>query len=199
MSFRRLKLPFDEYNWGGTIFNGTDVILVNSSAHYGQLVKVGNRFSKTEYTHVYPNPQMINEIYTVTEELTVFEIRKLRHHFTKRIWMMDGVFECIRWQTLNKEPQLKKAKLLPPVMCYNCMHEGNKFIPNQLKRYGMGLCRCCGNESAMLHHTRLGWPIDLRHKGFGFTMIGTGINWEINTEYYKRHFDMSIYKDYTGK
>src|SRR6266536_4832721 len=187
MSFRRLKMPFDEYNWSGAIVKGTDIILISSSSHYGQLVKVGNRYSKTEYTHVYPDGRMLDEIYSVTEELSLREIRKLRHHFTKRIWMLDGVFDCIEWQLLNKEPQPKKNKLLPPVMCYACMLEGNKYIPKPLSRYGMGLCRCCDNESVTLHYTRLGWPIDLRHRGFGFTVITTGQNWEMNKEYYKRN------------
>ena len=78
------------------------------------------------------------------------------------------------------------------------MSEGNKYIPKQLKKYGVGLCRCCGNGSIELHYTRQGWPIDLRHKGFGFTVITTGQNWERNKEYYKHHFDMSIYQDYKG-
>jgi hypothetical protein len=198
MSFRRLKLPFYEVNWGGVIFKGTDIILIGSSAHYGQLVKVGNQYTKTEYTHVYPDSNLTARIYEATEPLPLRTIRELRHHFTRRIWMLDGVFECIEWQILNKGPQPKKPKLLPPVMCYVCMSEGNKFIPKQLSKYGMGLCRCCRNESVTLHYTRLGWPIDLRHKGFGFTVITTGQNWEMNTEYYKRHFDMSIYADYKG-
>lgn len=198
MGFRRLKSLFDKVEWKGVVFKGTDVMLVNGSAHYGQIVKVGNQYSKTEYTHLYPDNSLMSTIYEATIPLSRREIIRLRHHFTQRIWMLDGVFECIDWQVLNKEPEPKKGKLLPPFMCYNCMLEGNKYIPKQIKIDGNGQCRCCGNKQTNFHATCRGWPIDLRHKGFVFTVISSGRNWEMNKEYYRRNFDMSIYSDYTG-
>lgn len=198
MCFRRLKSPFNEKVWGNVTFKGTDIILVGGMSH-DWIVKVGNQYTKTEYTHVYPNSDLFKEILAATNELSLKEIRKLRHHMTPRIWMCDGVFECIEWKILNKEPEPKKSKLLPPEICYACMLEGNIYIPKQLKIDGKGKCRCCGNDNINLHLTRRGWPVDLRHKGFGFTVIATGRNWAINKDYYRLHFDMSIYCDYDGK
>lgn len=198
MSFRIFKLTFHEEKWGGVVFKSTDVLLINGSAHYGQIIKVGDNYSKTEYTHVYPNTDLLKHIYEVTIPIPRKQLIKLRHHFTRRIWMLDGVFECINWQELNKEPLPPKCKLLPPEMCYSCLLEGNKYIPKQLGKGKWGTCRCCGNLKTKLFRTRLGWPCDLRHKGFGFTIIGEGVNYINNIQYYNSHFDMSIFKDYTG-
>jgi len=197
MKFRRLKL-FTQAKWGGILFKWPEVLLVDGHSHYGQIVKVGDQYRKTEYTHVRVDADLKKEIYEATEPLTLREIRKLRHHFTRRIWIRDGVFECINWQVLNKQPEPKHPKLLPPDICYDCMLEGDKYIPKQLKSNKIGLCRCCGETNIKLYPIRLGWPLDLRHKGFGFTVIGSGINWELNKERYKREFDMSIYSDYKG-
>ncbi len=199
MSFRRLKILSENVVFGGITFKWTDVLLVDGNSHPGQIVKVGNPISPTKYmTHYVDFRKELPNIYEITEPISIQEIRSLRHHMTRRIWMLDGVFECINWQELNKEPQPTKSKLLPAVICYDCMAEGNKYIPKQLKTHSVGLCRCCGNDNAKLHLTRLGWPIDLRHKGFGFTVIGTGRNYTMNKEYYKIHHDMSIYSDYQG-
>jgi hypothetical protein len=171
--------------------------LVNGSAHWGQLVKVGSRFSKTEYTHVYPNGPLLKHILDVTELVPRKELIKLRHHFTRRIWILDGVFECINWPDLQYEKEPKTPKLLPPEMCYRCLLEGNKYIPKQLSSTGFGICRCC-DTMKNLYETRVGWPCDLRHKGFGFTVICQGRNFTQNKQYYEKNFDMSIYTDYTG-
>lgn len=197
MSFRRLRSLFDKVEWGGVTFKGTDILLINGSSHYGQIVKVGNQYAKTEYTHVYPDHILMAVIWEATEPIPRKELIKLRHHFTRRIWMLDGVFECINWQILNKEPQPGKPKLLPPEMCYRCLLEGNKYIPKQLKSSGFGICRCCCTMKN-LYETRIGWPCDLRHRGFGFTVIGSGRNYTNNIGYYNANFDMSIYSDYTG-
>ena len=188
---------FCHVTWGGIQFKGTDVLLVQGMAHY-EIVKVGNHYSKTQYTHLYPSSELLKEIYAATEELSRKEIIKLRHHMTRRIWINDGVFECINWQNLQSETQPHWQKLLPPEMCFDCLKEGNKYIPLQLKTHKIGVCRCCGRENINLHRTRLGWPCDLRHKGFGFTCIMEGINYKMNAERYKRQFDMSIYADYNG-
>lgn len=197
MSFRRLKSMFSPVRWEGVSILGTDVLLINGAAHWGQVVKVGNRYRKTEYTHLFPTPELLRHIVEVTEPLTRKEIIRLRHHFTRRIWMLDGVFECIDWQKLRHEPEPSKPKLLPPEMCYRCLLEGNKYIPKQLKSSGFGICRCCFTMKN-LYPTRLGWPCDLRHKGFGFTVISRGINYTNNIKYYNANFDMSIYADYKG-
>lgn len=198
MSFLRLKNIFGEVTWGGITFRGTDIILVNSSAHYGQLVKVGTQYTKTEYTHVYYDHKLLNEIYDSCVQLSVAKIRRIRHHMTRRIWMLDGVFECIEWHILRNLPDPKKSKLLPPEVCFWCMKEGNKYVPKQVPTNGPGLCRCCGKERSNLYDIRYGWPLDLRHKGFGFTVIPSGNNFTRNKEYYKNYYDMSIYEDYNG-
>lgn len=197
MSFMRLKFG-SELHISDRILKFPDVLLVNSIAHYGMVVKVADAYSKTEYIHCQLDAERINLINDLTHPLSLQEIRRLRHHLTRRIWMLEGVFDCVNWQVLRKVPLPQKQKLLPAAMCYSCMSEGNKYIPKQLKMCGVGLCRCCGNPSTMLHPTRLAWPVDLRHKGFGFTVIGTGRNYTMNAEYYKHHFDMSIYNDYQG-
>lgn len=197
MRFRRLKSVFATVEWGGVTFKGIDILLVNGFAHYGQIVKVGNQYRKTEYTHVYPDRDLMRHIMEVTEPVSRKELIRLRHHFTRRIWMLDGVFECINWQVLNKEAEPHKPKLLPPEICYGCMLEGNKYIPKQLKSAGLGMCRSCFTVK-QLYPTRVGWPIDLRHKGFGFTIIGRGINYTNNIKYYASNFDMSIYANYKG-
>ncbi len=167
MSFRRLRSPLAVVEWGGVTFKGIDVLLISGMAHYAQIVKVGSRFSKTEYTHVCPDTPLMK------------------------------VFECINWPELQKEERPVKEKLLPPEICYRCLLEGNKYIPRQLKNSGFGICRCC-NTMKNLVPTRLGWPCDLRHKGFGFTVISRGNNFTINKKYYESHFDMSIYNDFVG-
>lgn len=197
MSFRRLRSPFAKVEWGGVTFKGTDILLINGLSHYGQIVKIGNRYAKTEYTHVYPDPVLVGVIWEATEPISRKEFINLRHHFTRRIWMNDGVFECINWKELREEQQPPKPKLLPTEICYHCLYEGNKYIPKQLKNSGFGICRCCCTMKN-LYSTRLGWPLDLRHKGFGFTIIGSGINFTNNKEYYETHFDMSIYDGYIG-
>src|SRR5258707_14737163 len=112
MSFRRLRSPLAVVEWGGVTFKGIDVLLISGMAHYGQIVKVGSRFSKTEYTHVCPDTPLINHIFEVTEPISRRQLIKLRHHFTRRIWMLDGVFECINWPELQKEERPLKGKLL---------------------------------------------------------------------------------------
>ncbi|SRR5260221_3350822 len=198
MSFRRLRNPFAIIEWGGVTFKGTDILLINGLSHYGQIVKMGSRYSKTEYTHVYPDHILVALIWEATEPITRGELIKLRHHFTRRIWMLDGVFECINWSELRNEKAPQRPKLLPQKMCYNCLLEGNKYIPKQLKQDSKGHCRVCGNLHTILYSTVLGWPCDLRHKGFGFTVIGRGCNYINNIGYYNLHFDMSIYSDYKG-
>jgi len=188
---------FSPVRWEGVSILGTDVLLINGASHWGQIVKVGNQYRKTEYTHLFPTPDLLRHIVEITEPLTRKEIIKLRHHFTRRIWMLDGVFECINWQVLNKEPIPEKPKLLPPEMCYRCLLEGNKYIPKQLKSTGFGMCRCC-TTMKNLYRTRLGWPCDLRDKGFGFTVISEGENYQLNKKYYAANFNMSIYHDYKG-
>lgn len=197
MGFRRLRSPFAKVEWGGVTFNGTDILLINGLSHYGQIVKVGSRFTKTEYTHVYPDHVLVGVIWEATEPISRREIIKLRHHLTRRIWVNDGVFECINWPELRKEERPLKEKLLPPEMCYRCLLEGNKYIPKQLKSSSFGICRCCCTMKNLVP-TRLGWPCDLRHKGFGWTIIGQDRNFTNNIGYYKLHFDMSIYNDYNG-
>lgn len=198
MRFRRLSNVLGEVVWGGVTFKGIDVILVQGSAHCG-LVKVGNSYTATEYTHVYPSPELLKEIYASTVELSLREIRRLRHHMTNRIWMLDGVFECIEWQKMRNKLEKHGCKLLPAVICQTCLREGNKFVSKSFKTIKKGKCRCCGQEDIPLTETRYGWPLDLRHRGFGFTVIGTGINYTNNVAYYNHHYDMSIYKDYTGE
>lgn len=197
MGFRKLNNLFSQVTWGGLTFNGTDVILVQGSSHFG-LVKIASPYKKTEYSQIFPRKELLEEIYSQTTELSLKEIRRLRHHMTRRIWMLDGVFDCIEWQKLNKEDRPQKPKLLPPTICYDCMYEGNKYIPQQLKTIKTGLCRCCGRDNIKLTSMRFGWPVDLRHKGFGFTVIGTGRNYTNNIAYYKKHHDMDIYADYDG-
>src|SRR5260221_12038357 len=85
MSFRRLRNPFAIIEWGGVTFKGTDILLINGLSHYGQIVKMGSRYSKTEYTHVYPDHILVALIWEATEPITRGELIKLRHHFTRRI------------------------------------------------------------------------------------------------------------------
>lgn len=185
-----------------SIFTAGQIILVNGSSHYGRIVILATPKNKTIYTNIRIDYNLVKQNCI---HLTRNDVLKIRHHLTWRIWINDASRICnnvgaqgFSFDVLNeKDIDGGKPKLLPYLMCYDCLKEGNKYIPHNIKSVQKSLCRCCMQDKK-LHYTQYGYPLNLKSKGFGFTIIGSGENYFNNISYYNRHFDMSIYKDFKG-
>lgn len=166
-----------------------DNILIGS-AHFF-VVRLGNASQPTIYRrdlhrdlHLWRNRHELRP-------LTYDEVVQILPHITWRIWVSDVVHVVIKRhggsfdEAIRKNLRGEKPRLLPKMMCYECMKEGNLFLPHRPSARGIGICKVCCKEKP-LHFTQYAWPLDLSKHGFGLT-VGP-YNMPANKSYYENNF-----------
>lgn len=124
-------------------------------------------------------------------DLTKNELIKLTHHMTWRIWRnigsrLNNTGQQGLWFDIINEKKFddKKPRLLPPKMCYDCMKEGNRYLPKKPYTVEIGVCHVCEKEK-QLCYTYYATPLNLTKYGFGFNVA---IGMESNRKYYEKKY-----------
>lgn len=185
-------------------FNVGDII-ADCYAHFC-LVKVGDAKNKTIYRHdlylwKYSEWHKFKNTDAV-RELTKQEIIKLLPHMTWRIWHSEGAQlntvgqQGFSFDVLNEPKKVgsNKPRLLPRLMCYDCMKEGNKYMPKKPSTEMVGKCIVCEQEK-QLHYTQYAYPLDLRSKGFGFSIMMDRKNFLNNIYHFKKDYQVEEWWD----
>lgn len=181
-------------------FEMGDTIIIRGSAHYC-VVKVGDPRRKTIYRW---DLQALND-YRVAQQAikddwirpaTEREVKKLLPHFTWRIFRSD-VSNELNGHSANKEWAFdkriestlngKKPRLLPAYLCWDCLKEGNPFLPHRIKKHMDGVCHCCGTTKP-LHSIHYAWALDLSKYGFDRQVAMGPFNFQMNIKNLEHDF-----------
>lgn len=185
-------------------FNVGDVIMDCSFCHWC-LVKVADAKNKTIYRHdlyKFKDSEWLQVCKSdMVRPLKKCEVIKLLPHMTWRIWHNVGSSvnsvgqQGFSFDVLN-EVKIKdsKPRLLPEYMCFDCMKEGNKYMPKKPAIEKVGKCIVCENIKP-LHYTQYAYPLDLRSKGFGFSIMMGRSNFLRNIPYMKKHYKIEEWWD----